>query len=420
MQDGAMSQDGKLGEVQVRVLVHQMLEAVVYLHSKSICHRDVKPHNLFLNGHIASTSVQVKLGDFGAAVRLPKDKLLKDPVGTPAFMAPEIHLLPNKSFGYDHKCDVWSIGVCMIFLLVNEYPFFNGRGRLLRERLIKGGAPLWETNSFQNLFQGFQQAAGIASKRPSKLARDLTRLLLTPCPQDRPSSYVAFQHEWFTSPILDTDFDYQPLLDMKDFQEGFEKIRGGVDRDIGWMMNAISNVQIGKAGNHQASQPHNQPLLALQRGLSDITNLFSPSKLDGSMVSAPQRDDVRWKQPVASTSSLVKRHTGVVNGVHGGPHMCCLCHREGSMLDHICPCCGALVCIDCICYRLPKHDLRCPSCFDTDWASESMRFRLGAHEAKQSVGNLWESIVGSLGGEIHQSSRHQSSCYQHGASSVLI
>jgi serine/threonine protein kinase len=176
VQDGAMSQDGKLGEVQVRVLVHQMLEAVVYLHSKSICHRDVKPHNLFLNGHIASTSVQVKLGDFGAAVRLPKDKLLKDPVGTPAFMAPEIHLLPNKSFGYDHKCDVWSIGVCMIFLLVNEYPFFNGRGRLLRERLIKGGAPLWETNSFQNLFQGFQQAAGIASKRPSKLARDLTPL----------------------------------------------------------------------------------------------------------------------------------------------------------------------------------------------------------------------------------------------------
>jgi hypothetical protein len=33
---------------------------------------------------------------------------------------------------------------------------------------------------------------------------------------------------------------------------------------------------------------------------------------------------------------------------------------------------------------------------------------------------LWGSIVGSIGGEIQQSSRHQSSCYQHGASSVLI
>merc|ERR1740138_1464236 len=158
--------EGTLGENQVRFLMKQMLESICFLHSKMICHRDIKPHNYLVVGNIASSSVKVKLGDFGTALRLERGKLLKDQVGTPAFMAPEIHLLPNKSGGYDHKVDVWAVGVCMIFLLANEYPFIDGQGRLLRNNIIQGDVPLWEANAFQNLFQGAQEVLGLVRTRP--------------------------------------------------------------------------------------------------------------------------------------------------------------------------------------------------------------------------------------------------------------
>eukprot|EP00971_Amphidinium_carterae_P049904 983623-Amphidinium_carterae.1 len=37
------------------------------------------------------------------------------------------------------KCvqvDLWAVGVCMVFLLANEYPFIDNGGRLLRDKLI--------------------------------------------------------------------------------------------------------------------------------------------------------------------------------------------------------------------------------------------------------------------------------------------
>merc|ERR1719199_900168 len=135
---------------------------------------------------VSSEHVRLKLADFGIAVRLRSGVLLREKVGTPAFMAPEMHLLPSRSPGYDHKVDVWAAGVVMVFLLANEYPFIDGAGRLLRHKLIIGDVPLWETGTFQDLFASFQEAVGMARKRrPSKLARDLDLHLLTPGRQNR-------------------------------------------------------------------------------------------------------------------------------------------------------------------------------------------------------------------------------------------
>ena len=50
----------------------------------------------------------MKLGDFGIAVRTKPGNLLTQQMGTPAFMAPELHLLPRKSRGYDNKVDMWA------------------------------------------------------------------------------------------------------------------------------------------------------------------------------------------------------------------------------------------------------------------------------------------------------------------------
>jgi len=214
------AKEGKdfVGEKQVALLMGQMLQAIDYLHERDICHRDVKPENAMLvwdkgplkedqatGACIASFRqtrnsarlTQVKLGDFGMAVRLRQGKLLSDKVGSPAFMAPEMHLLPNKSSGYDHKVDIWALGVVMVFLLSQEYPFVDASGRLIRQHLLSGELRLWESDVLQNLMRRAQEVVGMRTKRPSKAALDLARRLLMPRSAHRLTAKEALDHSWF-------------------------------------------------------------------------------------------------------------------------------------------------------------------------------------------------------------------------------
>lgn len=61
--------------------------ALYLIHSKSIIHRDIKPHNLFLNAE----QTVVKLGDFGVSKKkVNEEDNAKTFVGTPYYLAPEI------------------------------------------------------------------------------------------------------------------------------------------------------------------------------------------------------------------------------------------------------------------------------------------------------------------------------------------
>ncbi|OQS06481.1 serine/threonine protein kinase [Thraustotheca clavata] len=55
-------------EDKIWTLFRQILEAIVYIHSKGVIHRDIKPPNIFLDAEGT-----VKLGDFGLATKPPKD-----------------------------------------------------------------------------------------------------------------------------------------------------------------------------------------------------------------------------------------------------------------------------------------------------------------------------------------------------------
>jgi len=157
----------------------------------------VKPHNAMLVGRVTSERVSVKLGDFGIAVRLPHGRLLRDKAGSPAFMAPEMHLLPDGSAGYDHKVDAWAVGAVAVFLLAHQHAFVDEAGRLMREELLRGDLPIWEGGALSGLLQ---RVAGMGARRPPSLAQDFVHRLLAPNPLQRPTAQGALKHKWLRQP----------------------------------------------------------------------------------------------------------------------------------------------------------------------------------------------------------------------------
>lgn len=65
--------------------------------------------------------MQLKLGDFGLAVKLSsRNEKRKTVCGTPNYMAPEIL---DDSVGHSFEVDYWSLGVIFYVLLFGISPF---------------------------------------------------------------------------------------------------------------------------------------------------------------------------------------------------------------------------------------------------------------------------------------------------------
>lgn len=91
-------------------------EALYYAHSQGIIHRDVKPDNIFV-----MESGNIKVADFGIAKMLKvSDHTHTDVImGTPNYIAPEL----VKGLSYDHRVDIFSLGVTIYEMLAGRRPF---------------------------------------------------------------------------------------------------------------------------------------------------------------------------------------------------------------------------------------------------------------------------------------------------------
>lgn len=161
-----------LTEPEVRYLMQQILQAVLYLHDKKqVIHRDLKLGNLFLNDDL-----QVKVGDFGLATRVEVEGERKRTLcGTPNYIAPEV--LGKK--GHSYEVDIWSLGCILYTLLVGKPPF--------------------ETKSLEKTYQRIKQNEYCIPSHVGPEARLLISKLLRPNPSARPMPAEILADPFFSS-----------------------------------------------------------------------------------------------------------------------------------------------------------------------------------------------------------------------------
>jgi serine/threonine protein kinase len=91
-------------------IIRIIAQGVEYLNQFGIVHRDLKPENIVFG--IEDNIKSIKIIDLGVAITLPFGQQSSDPIGTLAYISPEMYTHNP----YSYKVDVWSIGILLYWL----------------------------------------------------------------------------------------------------------------------------------------------------------------------------------------------------------------------------------------------------------------------------------------------------------------
>lgn len=191
-------------------LMRQLSHALAFLHSRGICHRDLKLENILVTKPDDEGNIIVKIADFGLAYfekasrksLVSKNEIKRRPqpskhasknrmrtvCGTWAYCAPEVkgvkrmsRIDPGNPPYYTHKCDLWSLGV-IFFILLGGYHPFDPAGRYSNEEIQR---------RIRNQRYHFD---GKMFRRVSRDAKDLVKKLLVVNPLERLDTMQVLLH----------------------------------------------------------------------------------------------------------------------------------------------------------------------------------------------------------------------------------
>jgi fused len=123
-----LEDDKQLPAKEVQKIAKQLIQALNYLHSNRIIHRDMKPQNILIGQNGA-----VKLADFGFARSMSYNTIVLTSIkGTPLYMAPEL----VQERAYDNRVDLWSLGCILYELYYGKPPFYTNNLFALIKKIV--------------------------------------------------------------------------------------------------------------------------------------------------------------------------------------------------------------------------------------------------------------------------------------------
>jgi len=155
-------------------MMQHILRGVQYLHGAGIVHRDLKAENFLLK--YTKPDSEIKLIDFGAACRWKPGQILKESIGTPQYVAPEV-----LKYSYDNKCDIWSCGVLLYILLCGFQPFYGEDDTQVLD-MVEAARYEFPAPEWNNV---------------SSMAKNLVNELLRKSPKSRVDAGQALGNTWF-------------------------------------------------------------------------------------------------------------------------------------------------------------------------------------------------------------------------------
>lgn len=154
------------------VIAYDMLNALQYLHSAGIIHRDIKARNILLD-----VDGVCKISDFG----ISKDSVHGNTfIGSPLWMAPEQVSTQN----YTAQVDVWGFGITMLEIAEGKVPHSDKNPYAAMVAITQSEAPFF-----------------YAPDRFPKPFQDFIRRCLVKDPVRRATIDELLQHEFITTQI---------------------------------------------------------------------------------------------------------------------------------------------------------------------------------------------------------------------------
>ncbi|XP_052895946.1 PAS domain-containing serine/threonine-protein kinase [Anopheles moucheti] len=207
-------------------IFRQIANAVDYLHSLNILHRDIKDENIIIDQHF-----HVKLIDFGSATFMQEGKLFSTFYGTTEYCSPEV-LAGNKYAG--PELEMWSLGVTLYVLMFFENPFLDIEETLKSELII-----------------------------PQEISPELEYVLLALLdknPKTRITMKQLIGTEWLTQDINPSAFNFAQIVPCEPYEVNPEKYYNGQiyssQTGLSTSPHSLSLVDDEDEGDDEDDEPH--------------------------------------------------------------------------------------------------------------------------------------------------------------------